>query len=148
MTYTPSDKAIRDSNVRVASFLFSPHTTWIKFLSSRFYAIRHRSKHLVNMFIRLLQESFQNAHLMSTHSLAGYPRFQLLRLGLKMLQSCHMEALAEHKFRSLVYDAAFHWFSLTPKQVLLNRETDRQTLIVMRCFFLLDGTMGRARARR
>lgn len=115
MTYAPSDKAIRDSNVRVASFLFSPHVIWIKFLSSRFYAIRHRSRHLVNMFIRLLQESFQNSHLMSTHSLAGYSRFQLLRLGLKMLQSCRMEALAEHKFRSLVYDAAFNWFSLTPK---------------------------------
>ncbi|CAO3596291.1 unnamed protein product [Absidia cylindrospora] len=115
MTYAPSDKAIRDNNVRVASFLFSPHVTWIKFLSSRFYAIRHRSKHLVNMFIRLLQESFQNSHLMSTHSLACHSRFQLLRLGLKMLQSCRMEALAEHKFRSLVYDAAFNWFSLTPK---------------------------------
>ncbi|KAI8097412.1 uncharacterized protein BX664DRAFT_326316 [Halteromyces radiatus] len=115
MTYAPSDKAIRDNTIRVASFLFSPHVTWIKFLSSRFYAIRHRSKHLVNMFIRLLQESFQNAHLMSTHSLACYSRFQLLRLGLKMLQSCRMEALAEHKFRSLVYDAAFNWFSLTPK---------------------------------
>ncbi|KAI8067784.1 hypothetical protein BC940DRAFT_340507 [Gongronella butleri] len=115
MTYAPSDMAIRDSNVRVATFLFSPHITWIKFLSSRFYAIRHRSKHLVNMFARLLQESFQNAHLMCTHSLACYPRFLLLRLGLKMLQSCRMEALAEHKFRSLVYDTAFNWFSLTPR---------------------------------
>ncbi|ORX46095.1 hypothetical protein DM01DRAFT_1339741 [Hesseltinella vesiculosa] len=115
MTYAPSDMAIRDSNVRVATFLFSPHNTWIKFLSSRFYAIRHRSKHLVNMFMRLLQESFQNAHLMCTHSLAAYPRFLLLRLGLKMLQSCRLEALAEHKFRSLVYDTAFNWFSLQPR---------------------------------
>ncbi|KAF7723837.1 phosphatidylinositol-4- kinase [Apophysomyces ossiformis] len=115
MTYVPSDKAIRDSNQKAAVFLFSPHVTWTKFLSSRFYAIRHRSKHLVNMFVRLLQESFQNAHLMSTHPLARYARFQLLRLGMKILQSTKMEALAEHKFRTLVYDAAFNWFSLEPR---------------------------------
>ncbi|KAI9262886.1 hypothetical protein EDC94DRAFT_88967 [Helicostylum pulchrum] len=115
MTYTPSDKAIRDSNHRIATFLFTPHISWIKFLSSRFYAIRHRSKHLVNMFIRLLQDSFQNADMMSTHSLARYARFSLLRLGLKVLQSTRLEALAEYKLRSLVYDAAFNWFSQTPK---------------------------------
>ncbi|KAG0179232.1 phosphatidylinositol-4- kinase [Apophysomyces sp. BC1034] len=115
MTYVPSDKAIRDNNQKAAVFLYSPHVTWTKFLSSRFYAIRHRSKHLVNMFVRLLQESFQNAHLMSTHPLSRYARFQLLRLGMKILQSTKMEALAEHKFRSLVYDAAFNWFSLEPK---------------------------------
>lgn len=115
MTYAPSDKAIRDSNHRIATFLFTPHITWIKFLSSRFYAIRHRSKHLVNMFIRLLQDSFQNASMMSTHSLARYARFSLLRLGLKVLQSTRLEALAEYKLRSLVYDAAFDWFSQNPK---------------------------------
>lgn len=115
MTYTPSDKAVRDSNHRIATFLFTPHISWIKFLSSRFYAIRHRSKHLVNMFIRLLQDSFQNASLMSTHSLARYARFSLLRLGLKVLQSTRLEALAEYKLRSLVYDAAFDWFTQNPK---------------------------------
>lgn len=115
MTYTPSDKAVRDSNHRIATFLFTPHISWIKFLSSRFYAIRHRSKHLVNMFIRLLQDSFQNANMMSTHSLARYARFSLLRLGLKVLQSTRLEALAEYKLRSLVYSAAFDWFTQNPK---------------------------------
>ncbi|CEP08014.1 hypothetical protein [Parasitella parasitica] len=115
MTYTPSDKATRDSNHRIANFLFTPHITWIKFLSSRFYAIRHRSKHLVNMFIRLLQDSFRDADKMSTHSLARYARFSLLRLGLKVLQSTRLEALAEYKLRSLVYDAAFNWFTESPK---------------------------------
>ncbi|KAI8636242.1 hypothetical protein BD408DRAFT_487034 [Parasitella parasitica] len=115
MTYTPSDKAISDSNHRIATFLFTPHITWIKFLSCRFYAIRHRSKHLVNMFIRLLQDSFQNADKMSTHSLARYARFSLLRLGLKILQSARLEALAEYKLRLLVYDAAFNWFTQSPK---------------------------------
>ncbi|KAI8148722.1 hypothetical protein BJV82DRAFT_642239 [Fennellomyces sp. T-0311] len=115
MTNDPSDKAVCDSNHRVATFLFTPHQTWIKFLSSRFYSIRHRSRHLVNMFVRLLQESFQNGHLMSTHALARPVRFQLLLLGTKILQSTRMEALAEHKFRSLVYECAFNWFSLEPR---------------------------------
>ena len=117
MTNDPSDKAVCDSSHRVASYLFTPHQTWIKFLSSRFYSIRHRSRHLVNMFVRLLQESFQSAHLMSTHALARPVRFQLLLLGTKILQSTRMEALAEHKFRSLVYECAFNWFSLEPRYV-------------------------------
>ncbi|KAI8996972.1 hypothetical protein BDB01DRAFT_769342 [Pilobolus umbonatus] len=115
MTYTPSDKAIRDSNHRIATFLFQPHNTWISFLSSRFYAIRHRSKHLVNMFIRLLHESLSNAHLMSNHSLSRYTRFSLLKFGLKILQSTRLEALTEYKLRSVLYDAAFDWFSQPPK---------------------------------
>ncbi|KAI8369570.1 uncharacterized protein BYT42DRAFT_503440 [Radiomyces spectabilis] len=115
MTYTPSEKSTREKTNRAIHVLFSPHITWIKFLTSRFYAIRHRSRYLVNMFIRLLQESFQNASLMSTHPLARQPLFQLLFLGLKVLQSTRMEALAEYKFRTLVYDAAFNWFSLAPR---------------------------------
>ncbi|KAI8379424.1 uncharacterized protein BYT42DRAFT_514723 [Radiomyces spectabilis] len=115
MTYAPSDKVVRENTHRIAHLLFSPHETWIRFLSSRFYAIRHRNKHLVNLFVRTLQETFGNARLMSTHTLAGSPRYQLLQLGLKVLQSVRMEALTEHKFRSLVYDAAFDWFSNPPK---------------------------------
>ncbi|KAI7870650.1 hypothetical protein BDF14DRAFT_1772183 [Spinellus fusiger] len=115
MTYAPSDKAIRDSNHRLAMFLFSPHISWIKFLSSRFYALRHCSRYLVGILIRILQESFQNAELMSTHPLARSTRFHLLLLGMKILRSVRIEALAEYKFRSYVYHAAFHWFSFDAK---------------------------------
>lgn len=115
MTYTPSDKAVRETNQQIAMFLFTPHVTWIKFLSSRFYAMRHRSKHLVSTFVQLLQATFRNANLMSTHSLSRYARFSLLRLGLKVLQSTRLEALTEYKLRTAVYEAAFGWFSQTPK---------------------------------
>ncbi|OBZ83610.1 Phosphatidylinositol 4-kinase stt4 [Choanephora cucurbitarum] len=115
MTYTPSDKAARETNQQIAVFLFAPHVTWIKFLSSRFYAMRHRSKHLVNAFVQLLHTTFHNANLMSTHSLSRYARFSLLRLGLKVLQSTRLEALAEYKLRTAVYQAAFNWFSQAPK---------------------------------
>ncbi|KAL0081209.1 hypothetical protein J3Q64DRAFT_1850940 [Phycomyces blakesleeanus] len=115
MSYAPSDNAVREREHKAAMLIFSPHNSWIKFLSSRFYAIRHRNKHLVNMLVRLLQESFNDADLMSTHPLSRYTRFQLLRLGMKILRSTRMEALAEHKFRSLVYDASFQWFSFDPK---------------------------------
>lgn len=115
MTYAPSERAIIDKNNERMTCLFTPHVTWIKFLTSRFYAIRHRSKHLVNMFIRLLQCTFQNSHLMSSNPFARLPRFQLLFLGMKILHSAQMEALAEYRFRSLVYTSAFNWFSLPPK---------------------------------
>ncbi|RCH96416.1 phosphatidylinositol-4- kinase [Rhizopus azygosporus] len=115
MTYAPSDKAIRDTNHRVAAFLFTPHVTWIKFLSNRFYVFRHNSKHLVSLLISLLQSSFENAHLMCTHPLARYARFSLLQLGLKVLQSTRLEALAEYKFRTSLYHAAFDWFHQAPQ---------------------------------
>lgn len=115
MTYAPSDRTIIDKNNENMRRLFTPHVTWIKFLTSRFYAIRHRSKHLIGMLISLLQDAFQNSHLMSTHPFARLPRFQLLFLGMKVLQSAQMEALAEYRFRSLIYGAAFNWFSLPPK---------------------------------
>ncbi|KAI7889364.1 uncharacterized protein EV154DRAFT_423997 [Mucor mucedo] len=115
MTYAPSERAIIDKNNERMTRLFTPHVTWIKFLTSRFYAIRHRSKHLINMLIRLLQCTFQNSHLMSSHSFARLPRFQLLFLGMKILHSAQMEVLAEYRFRSLIYTSAFNWFSLPPK---------------------------------
>ncbi|CAO3618813.1 unnamed protein product [Mucor hiemalis] len=115
MTYAPSDRSIIDKNNQNMTRLFTPHVTWIKFLTSRFYAMRHRSKHLINMLIRLLQDTFHNSHLMSTHSFARLPRFQLLFLGMKILSSAQMEALAEYRFRSLIYGSAFNWFALPPK---------------------------------
>ncbi|KAI8973785.1 hypothetical protein BDF20DRAFT_823654 [Mycotypha africana] len=115
MTYAPSDRQVIETNMKNMSRLLTPHVTWIRFLTSRFYAIRHRSKHLMNMLIRLLQDTLHNSHLMSTHPFARLPRFQLLFLGMKILQSTHMEALAEYRFRSLVYGSAFNWFTLPPK---------------------------------
>ncbi|KAI8370194.1 hypothetical protein BD560DRAFT_329659 [Blakeslea trispora] len=115
MTYAPSDREIIDKNNYNMTRLFTPHVTWIKFLTSRFYAIRHRSKHLINMLIRLLQITFQNSHLMSTHPFVRLPRFQLLILGMKILRSSQMEALSEYRFRSLVYGSAFDWFALSPQ---------------------------------
>ncbi|RUP48544.1 hypothetical protein BC936DRAFT_144422, partial [Jimgerdemannia flammicorona] len=115
MTYTPSDKAIRDKNLKLAAYLFSPHVTWIHFLSSRFHSIRYRSRHLVDLFLRLLQSAFDSAAHMSTHPLARESRFQLLLLGLKVLKGNRMEALIEYKFRSTLYHASFDWFSQSPK---------------------------------
>ncbi|KAG1141414.1 hypothetical protein G6F38_008437 [Rhizopus arrhizus] len=115
MSYAPSDKFIIDKNIRAVAHLLTPHTTWIKFLTSRFYTFRHRSKSLVRVLVSLLSETFRNSHLMSTHPSARLPRFQLLFLGLKVLQSTQMEAFSEYHFRSLVYQSAFSWFALSPK---------------------------------
>ncbi|KAI8581455.1 hypothetical protein K450DRAFT_233176 [Umbelopsis ramanniana AG] len=123
MTYTPSDKAIRQKNCKVANYLFAPHMTWIYFLSSRFHAISHRNKQLVNMFIRLIQESMQNFHLLSTHPLSRMGRFQLLVLAVRMLQGNRMEALQEYKFRHLLYQTAFNWFTMPARWHYGSRKT-------------------------
>ncbi|KAI9318972.1 hypothetical protein BX666DRAFT_1921765 [Dichotomocladium elegans] len=115
MTYTPSNKESRRRLYDQASALFEPHMTWIKFLHSRFHATRHRERQLSNFFLALLMRSFEGAHLMSTHSLSRQTRFYLLLLGLTILTTLQVEALAEHKFRTLIYGAAYNWFSLSPR---------------------------------
>ncbi|KAL0083114.1 hypothetical protein F4703DRAFT_1860187 [Phycomyces blakesleeanus] len=115
MTYTPSVKSIAIKNVQIADSLFLPHITWIRFLRSWFHATRHRSKHLMMIFVWLLRNSFRNANLMSNHPLARRVRFELLILGMDVLKLVKMETLAEYTLRSLVYDAAFDWFSYPPR---------------------------------
>ncbi|KAI9022175.1 hypothetical protein CLU79DRAFT_815895 [Phycomyces nitens] len=115
MTYTPSVKTIAIKNVQIANSMFLPHITWIRFLKSWFHATRHRSKHLITMFVWLLRSSFRNADLMSNHPLARRVRFEFLTLGMDVLQSIKLETLEEYTLRSLVYDAAFNWFSNSPR---------------------------------
>jgi phosphatidylinositol 4-kinase len=64
MTYQPSDTTKMESRHNEAVVLFTPHETWLRFIISRFFAIRHKDKHLVHLSVLLLRESFQNAHLM------------------------------------------------------------------------------------
>ncbi|KAI9473410.1 MAG: hypothetical protein EXX96DRAFT_304862 [Benjaminiella poitrasii] len=116
MTYEPSDKRIRDEQHRLATLTFTPHVKWIQFITNRFYAIRHRSPELVKLLVRqFLMTTLGASQTMSHHPLSRHCRFALLRLGLKVLQSTRLEALAEFKLRSYVYDAAFAWFELRPQ---------------------------------
>ncbi|KAI7875421.1 hypothetical protein K492DRAFT_168123 [Lichtheimia hyalospora FSU 10163] len=115
MTYKPSDRSDVESVLQQSRSLFIPHLAWIEFIHSRFNATRHMRKNLTSLFIHLLGSTFRNAHLMSTHALSRQPRFHMLWLGLKILETVNMEAFTEHNFRTLVYEAAFNWFCLPPK---------------------------------
>ncbi|KAF9427764.1 phosphatidylinositol-4- kinase, partial [Podila epigama] len=115
MEYAPSDKKARQKAYKVATYLFAPHLIWIEFLSSRFQATRYGSRDMVDMFTRLLLLTFDNGFKMSTHPLAREGRFQLILLGLRLIQSNRMEALIEYKVRSALYSAAISWFELAPR---------------------------------
>ncbi|KAG0335098.1 phosphatidylinositol-4- kinase [Podila horticola] len=115
MEYAPSDKKARQRSYKIASYLFSPHVIWIEFLSSRFQATRYGNRDMVDMFTRLLQLTFDDGFKMSTHPLAREGRFQLLLLGLRLIQSNRMEALVEYKIRSALYLSALSWFELSPR---------------------------------
>ncbi|KAF9177874.1 phosphatidylinositol-4- kinase [Haplosporangium sp. Z 767] len=115
MEYAPSDKKARQKSYKIASYLFAPHVIWIEFLSSRFEATRYGSRDMVDMFTRLLQLTFDSGYKMSTHPLAREGRFQLILLGLRLIQSNRMEALVEYKIRSALYLAALSWFELSPR---------------------------------
>ncbi|CAO3608584.1 unnamed protein product [Cunninghamella echinulata] len=114
MTYTPSDTSCNRAKQVEVSKLFAPHEIWLRFITSLFFSIRHRNRHIVKLCIQLLKLSFQNTHLMSTHPLSRLPRFQLLYLGINILKSVHLEAYSEYRLRSLIYGSAFNWFELPP----------------------------------
>ncbi|KAG9323613.1 hypothetical protein KVV02_006902 [Mortierella alpina] len=115
MEYAPSDKKARQRSYKIASYLFAPHVIWIEFLSSRFQATRYGNRDMVDIFTRLLQLTFDTGYKMSTHPLAREGRFQLILLGLRLIQSNRMEALVEYKVRSALYLAALSWFELSPR---------------------------------
>ncbi|ORZ04544.1 hypothetical protein BCR41DRAFT_313029 [Lobosporangium transversale] len=115
MEYAPSDKKARQKCYKIASYLFAPHVIWIEFLSSRFQATRYGNRDMVDIFTRLIQLTFDTKYKMSTHPLAREGRFQLILLGLQLMQSNRMEALIEYKIRSALYHAAFSWFELSPR---------------------------------
>ncbi|KAF9585748.1 phosphatidylinositol-4- kinase [Lunasporangiospora selenospora] len=115
MEYAPSDKKARQKSYKIASYLFAPHVIWIEFLSSRFQATRYGSRDMVDIFTRLIQLTFDTGFKMSTHPLAREGRFQLILLGLRLIQSNRMEALVEYKVRSALYMAALSWFELSPR---------------------------------
>ncbi|KAG0005415.1 phosphatidylinositol-4- kinase [Entomortierella chlamydospora] len=115
MEYAPSDKKARQKGYKFASYLFAPHVIWIEFLSSRFQATRYDNRDMVDIFTRLLQLTFDSGYKMSTHPLAREGRFQLILLGLRLIQSNRMEALVEYKVRSALYHVALSWFELSPR---------------------------------
>ncbi|KAF8978635.1 phosphatidylinositol-4- kinase [Entomortierella lignicola] len=115
MEYAPTDKEARQDSYKVASYLFAPHVIWIEFLSSRFQATRYGNSDMVDIFTRLLQLTFGSSYKMSTHPLAREGRFQLILLGLRLIQSNRMEALIEYKLRSALYLAALSWFELSAR---------------------------------
>ncbi|KAG0096965.1 phosphatidylinositol-4- kinase [Podila epicladia] len=115
MEYAPSDKKARQKAYKVATYLFAPHVIWIEFLSSRFQATRYGNRDMVDIFTRLLHLTFDHGFKMSTHPLAREGRFQLILLGLRLLQTNRMEALIEYRVRSALYKAALSWFELSPR---------------------------------
>ncbi|KAF9381697.1 phosphatidylinositol-4- kinase [Podila verticillata] len=115
MEYAPSDKKARQKAYKVATYLFAPHVIWIEFLSSRFQATRYGNRDLVAIMTRLLHLTFDHGFKMSTHPLAREGRFQLILLGLRLLQTNRMEALIEYRIRSSLYKAALSWFELSPR---------------------------------
>ncbi|KAK3818759.1 MAG: hypothetical protein J3Q66DRAFT_282178 [Benniella sp.] len=129
MEYAPSDKKARQESYKIASYLFAPHSIWIEFLSSRFQATRYSNRDLVDIFTRLIQLTFDAGYKMSTHPVAREGRFQLILLGLRLIQSNRMEALVEYKVRSALYLAALSWFELSASwsfggnKMLSNTET-------------------------
>ncbi|KAI9593558.1 hypothetical protein BDF19DRAFT_448167 [Syncephalis fuscata] len=115
MHYAPSEKNPRYRQNRMAIRAFAAHTIWIKFFANHFEVVRMRSQDLVRFFTNTLIVTFYNRQTFSNHPLAREPIFRLIRLGLRVLERANIDVVCEYRFRSLLYNAAFVWFSGPPK---------------------------------
>ncbi|KAI8052348.1 hypothetical protein BDF22DRAFT_743918 [Syncephalis plumigaleata] len=115
MHYAPSEKNPRHRQNRAAARSFSAHNIWIKYFANHFEVVRMRNQDLVRFFTTTLTNTFYNRDNFSTHPLAREPIFRLIRLGLRVLERANIDVVCEYRFRSLLYNAAFVWFSGPPK---------------------------------
>lgn len=114
ISYTPSDRNIRVEHTKQVSLSLAPHSTLIQFMTGRFEVVRHKSPHLLYLFLQLLEFTFVQRKLMSTHPMSSESRFMLLLLGFKVLRCKFVDNMSEYRFRMRLYETAFAWFELLP----------------------------------
>jgi phosphatidylinositol 4-kinase len=124
MKYEPSSNVAFSVTKHAAQRELTAHLVWIEFLRGRFEAVRYKSHDVVNVFVRAIQIACSQKTLLCRHPMARAPLFQLLLLGLAILKDNSLDSLIEFKFRSLLYNKAFNWFS-SPFQPFAYTNTKR-----------------------
>ncbi|OMJ21692.1 Phosphatidylinositol 4-kinase stt4 [Smittium culicis] len=118
MSYVPSDKFARSKVYVAMSKELMPQRLLVTFLLHRLDASWNSpvySRSIADTMIRMLQLTFENIDKMSTAALARYERFQLVYMGLKVLQWKFPDWVSEVRFREKLFELAFSWFFILPK---------------------------------
>lgn len=113
--FAPSDVDALAKRKQLIHNLLAPHTRLLQFLASHFNATRLGSPDTQKIFLRLLDLTLDAIKTASPHPMAREIRFQIVLLGLKVLRTTSMGAIAQWRLKDKVLSAALSWFSGAPK---------------------------------
>lgn len=119
MEYAPTDKEAIEKEGKVARAAFEPHLNIIRFLSSRLAAPQSATIEGHQVLLSIVGNTLEKMRLgqCSNHTFSRELSLRLVVLGLRlkhMMKSMAMGAL-EHRFATLLYDAALSLFSSSPR---------------------------------
>lgn len=111
MEYSPSDNKVLKS-AELASKKFEPHLQIIRLFSSNFAATLNQSDHILKMFTRFVEYGISRLPEASSHPLARYTWFELIRFAFDVLNyHIKLGSRCIRKLTTHILDAALAWFT-------------------------------------
>lgn len=115
MEYSPSDRDEVVRNGHAASRGMKPHLLLIRFFSSHFQSSLQRSTHVLRLFTSAICVSLARLRYASFHPFARLARFELVKLGLDVVNANRMfKHSSVSEVSHAVFLAALSWFKSRP----------------------------------
>ena len=93
-----------------------PHKLWIEFLDDSFEVIKNLQRGCLRAFASMINSSLANPSAITVTPSSFAPRFRLLLVGLKVVQSKSFKSIElVELLRDRIYAAAFAWFCEAPR---------------------------------
>jgi len=110
--FAPSDHDLIQKQQQRAHDLIAPHYRILQFLSSHYNATRLTNASTEKAYLRLLTATFDGMRHTTSHPLAREVHFQLIELGLEVVQnSRQLNTTQRWKFKDALLSAALAWFA-------------------------------------
>lgn len=111
MDYSPSNYAFISKVANNVSKTFQPHSEIIKLLHSSFEATLNQSDQLLKLFTKLVVQGLSGLRHGSLHPFARYPRFELIRFSLDVLNyHAKLKSRSTVHLSELIIDSSLSWF--------------------------------------
>lgn len=111
MEYAPSDDRVLKA-AEIAAKKFEPHLQIIRLCSSSFAATMNQSDHILKMFTRFADYGISRLPQASSHPLARYVWFELIRFGFDVLNyHARLGSRCARRLTKNLLDAALAWFT-------------------------------------
>ncbi|KAL8770718.1 MAG: hypothetical protein Q9209_003585 [Squamulea sp. 1 TL-2023] len=114
--FAPSDKTSLMKRQQAAHNLIAPHLRVLQFFASHFNATRLGSPHTQRIFHRIIVVALVALKECTGHPLAREMHFQVVLLGLHILQySNSLDQVSQWRLKDTILSAALRWFSHQPR---------------------------------